>query len=341
MDSFKNSPVVIKMANASVPWATKYRTKGWVSLSVAQKRAARAAMGVNPSMQAVTPQRVRVRQPPQPGNRNGPGTAGKSHTVTKREYISDVYKTEGATPSFASWVINPRSVRSFPDASICAMQYNKYRVTNFRVHFSNTSSFEVNGMVAIGFNSDSSDEVPTNKTQLSNLGSVVYTSAKESKSITIPTDNVTRFLRDSTKDDAKLVDVGRIILATYGFDSAAPAVVGELHFEYTIVFSDPTFTTALTQIGTMADSTGPTYARFVSTTTLTSVELLAPGRWLVVLANETSFNKPSINGPGASGTVEFGDTLAVCQVENNLPGATISIASTTTISGQRWFVSRL
>lgn len=342
MDSYVNDPRVQKLASAGLPWAVKLSKKGWASLTTAQKRTARAALGIMPVAAVVVPSRPRVRNPPNPGSRSGPGTAGKTHTVTRREYVTDIGKTEGATPSFASWVLNPASVRSFPCASVCALQYNKYKFTRLVVHYSSTSSFEVNGAVVVGYNSDSSDAVPTNKSQLSEFKWCMSAAARESKSLNIPTDNTFRYLRDSSADDAKLVDFGRLVLATYGFDSSAPATVGELHIEYTIVFSDPTYTSALTQVGMMDSSVGPQYAVATASASSFTLSLEAAGKWLVVMQNEAVFNKPEISGSGASGTVWYGDgTLATITLESNLPGTIISIATTSTISGQRWFVSRL
>jgi len=345
MDSYKDSKIVQQLAASGIQWAAKYRAKGWSSLSGAQKKAARTALRMPLAPQVIQPVRPRVRNPPQRGSSTGPGQAGKTFSVTRSEYICDVGKTVGATPTFTSWAINPRNVSSFPSISVCSMGYEKYKITNFKVRYSNSMSDDLSGKVAVGFTNDSSDPIPTNKTQLYQMRVTMDTAAKESKTLTIPADGTNRFLRDSSSDDAKLVDFGRVVLATYGFEESAPDSVGEIHFEYTLVFSEPNFITTLTQIGNQEASEGPTYATATLTPTHTTINLQAPGSWLVVMSSEKeALNEPKIIGDGASGTVRYlsdGQTIAVVTVNANLPGAKVDIEGTVATKGLVWYVSRL
>ncbi|ADV15472.1 p37 [Honeysuckle ringspot virus] len=344
MDTLRNSKKVAQLSASGVLWATKYMTRGWQSLSTNQKRLARAALNLPLTPQVISPVRPRVRNPQPRGAANGLGQAGKTQTITRSEYVADVVKTVGATPTFTTWVINPRSVRSFPGTSVCSLGYEKYRVVNFRVRYSNSLSDDVSGKVSIGFTPDSSDPIPTNKTQLYQMRVSMDTAAKESKTLTIPTDNATRYLRDSSIDDAKVVDFGRVVLATYGFDQSAPEVIGEIHFEYTLVLSDPNFVTTLTQKGTNSEYEGPLYGALERTNSAITLTLQAPGNWLVVWISPEAFNSPTVTGSGASGTVSYqsgGSSMAVTTVIANLPGAQVTAPTTTAVKELQWYVSRL
>nr|ABD93279.1 coat protein [Pelargonium flower break virus] len=345
MDAYKNDPIVRQAVAKGVAWAVKLNTRGWSSLTTQQKKVARSALSVTQPPAVVVPRRTRVRNPVPAGLKSGNGKAGKSSTLTRSEFICNVSSTTGVTPTFQSWIINPREVKSFPQSSVCSVGYNKYRITDFRIRFSTSCSDTMNGKVAIGFTPDSSDPVPVDKSQLYGMQVYADTPAKESVTLKTAADNTIRFLRDSSSDDAKLVDYGRVVLATYGFDSTAPSVIGELFFEYTVVYLDPTYVVALTQYGTLTTSSGPPYATLTTTATSTSIELNTHGKWLVVwISADEVINSPVISGSGASGSVTVvsdAQTTVVAVVTANLPGAIISNASTAAPSSLEWYVSRL
>lgn len=337
----RSHPATMAAAKAQVPWALKLLAKGWSSLNTNQKRAARNATGIIRNMQVFTPARPRVRAP-LPQDRKNVGQAGKSMTITRTEYLTDVVATAGATPVFTSWVVNPRNARCFPQTSIMALNFNKYRMVRLAIRYAPACSFETNGRVAMGWNDDASDSVPTNKMQLYNLRKHGETAAQTALTIEIPMDNKVRFMHDSTSDDPKLVDLGRVVLTTFGFESSITA--GELFLEYTVVFSDPTYTAKISQDGTASASDGPSYASVQGTATKSTITIHNPGKWIVILRTKSGqLGKPTLAPSGMTGEVYYSsdadDAIAVCVVETQLPD--LDISTTTAVTNlARWFVTR-
>nr|AVV62248.1 capsid protein [Saguaro cactus virus] len=340
---YAKDPRVASAASAGVAWAMRFMSKGWQSLSPKQKRAARSALGIVAAPVVLQPVRARgtarVAQP----NKRGPGLAGKSMTITKCEYLDDVVTQEGALPKFVNWTINLRMVRTFPQTSLMASQFNKYRLTGLSVRYTATCSFETSGRVAIGFTNDSSDPIPDTKVQLYNYPVHAETGATESKTLVIPCDNVARFCRDDGASDPKLVDFGRLVLCTYGSAAGGPSTLGELFIEYTIVFTDPTFTSSLTQVGEFRQSKGPRYALVNYDTTNFQLTLLAAGRWLVCWVSSSAIPSPSVNGAGAKGSLTTSGDSKMCVglITTQAPGANITSTTIAAPTGLSWYVARL
>ncbi|BAV91506.1 CP [Adonis mosaic virus] len=337
-------PVARQLAQSNVEWAKKLQTRGWSSLSTNQKRAAEAAVGYQTSVRVTVPTRVRVSNPPKKGSREGPGQAGKSMTIAREELLLTVVGTTGLVPKFQDWVINPRNVSAFPQMSLMAANFNKYKLVKFEVMYSPACSFETNGRVALGFNDDASDPVPNNRKAFYNLGKHAETAAQTPVVLTIPTDGKVRFMSDSANDDAKLVDFGRLILTTYGFDEEG-LVVGELFLRYTIVLSDPTQTAKVSQMCINGSLTGPEYARPEKIGNVWQLKLLAAGSWFILLRGDVDggWSKPSLDGGAITGSVDYTTEdggYAVCVVEAHSENQAIS---TTLLSGTvvSWFVFRV
>lgn len=264
-------------------------------------------------------------------------------TLTGKEFLGNVKSASGVVPTVLSWVVNPRSAAAFQKASIIALNFNKYRMTNLAICYTPSCSFETNGRVAIGWNDDVADPVPSNKMQLYGLGLYQTTQAQTAMRQEIPCDGKVRFMHDSTSDDPKLVDLGRIILTTYGFNDSSQ-IVGELFLEYSMVLSDPTFTSQVSQIGTAETSTGPEYASLAVEAGAASVVLNSPGKWLVTLiGNSGTIKSPTIIGAGAFATINYSNdvnaAIADCVVDTQSDGTKIS-TTTTGVGLVSWRVSR-
>ncbi|UYS89845.1 coat protein [Stellaria aquatica mottle virus] len=339
-EMIRNSPVVKLRAASGEAWATKLISRGWSALSTNQKKTARAATGLQKASSVSVPKRPPLRVPV---DRKVNRTGGKSMTLTEREFLGNVVSSVGLTPSTKNWVINPRNMSAFPKTSIIALNFNKYKVSNLAVCYSPTCSFETNGRVAIGWNSDASDAVPTNKVQLYGMKVYETTQAQTALRMNIAVDSKVRFMHDSISDDPKLVDLGRLILTTYGFDESS-TVVGELFLEYTIVLSDPTYVAQITQRGNAVSSTGPEYASYFQTGGKGILRLHAPGKWVVSLhGSKGAISEPTTTGLGVTFSAFFvvGElgAIANCEVDTQLDETEIS----TTVVGEgvtQWRVSR-
>lgn len=344
-ESLRNSPAVLNFAGQGFGWAVKFRKSGWASLSTNQKRRARSALAIPIQPVTIVPTRARIRNPPPVNYRTKatPGQAGKSMTLTKSEYLCDVAGTTGATPKFDAWIINPRNVRAFTQTSMLAFSFNKYRFTKLAVRYSPACSFETNGRLALGWNDDASDPVPTNKSQLYSFGKHVETAAQTPVILEIPMDNKVRFMHDSASDDPKLVDLGMLVMTTFGFDSAVN--VGELFLEFTVVFSDPTFNGPVTQFGTAVTAYEPNYGKYTAVQQTGYFTIHNPGKWLLVLQGAKSgFGRPSAQTPDATVTTTYcnGESaaLATCVVEAQVSEQILSIPLGDT-GVASWYLARL
>lgn len=321
-----SSPVTKQMASRGVPWATKLLAKGWSSLTPSQKRAALAATNLPSNQEVVFVNRPRVRNPPIKGDRNGPGQAGKSLSLTQTEFVGDVIGYTGLEPHFRDWVINPGSVLAAPSISLMSQNFDKYKITNFKIRFSSTRSDNENGKIGIVFTHDAGHPLPTNKSQFYNMGQHNEGQAKNSFVLNVPSDNKVRWLRDTTSDEPKLVDFGRVVLTTYGFDTDN-IPVGELFFDYTVVFSEPTFAAKISQVGDETKFKGPTYGAFNISDKMIQLAIGAPGHWLIVfvISDLEGATPPTSDSASIIVRVTSSDvgTTFVLDVETNTNGAVL------------------
>ncbi|AAB36706.1 capsid protein [Saguaro cactus virus] len=340
---YGKDPRLAAAAATGAAWAVRFLNRGWASLSPKQKRTARSVLGLQNQPDVIVPVRPRATARVARPTRQGPGLAGKSMTITKCEYLSDIVSHVGTIPLTDHWVVNPGTIKTFPQTSLMASQFNKYRLTALRVRYTSTCSFETSGRVAIAFTNDSNDPLPTTKSQLYNFPVHIEAAATESKVLTIPCDNVYRFVRDDGVSDPKLVDFGRIVVCTYGSSAADPATLGELFIEYTIVFSDPTYTSSLTQQGENQRSIGPRYATVDYESTRWECQLQAAGRWLVCWVSDSAIPSPSIVGVGAKGKVltSSDSKCGIATVIAQAPYCSIVSTTVSAPSSLTWFVARL
>lgn len=343
-EQIRADPKIQRAVKEGVPWAVKLNSKGWASLSTNQKRRAEELVQFKPTL-VMVPKTVRLTKPPNKGSWDGPRQACKSSTETKEELLCTVMSSMGAEPVFRSWVVSPRNMAIFPQLSLMALNFNKYKVVNMSIVYSPACSFETNGRVALGFNDDATDPEPRNKVRFYELDKHVATAAQSPVVLNIPRDNKVRFMRDSTSDDGKLVDFGRITMLTYGFDEAGVAV-GELFIRYTIVLSDPTKTSRVTQCYTIGKSVGPEYGIITSSETKFNIKFSAGGSWLVTLlgSNAGDFSAPVITGPGSTSktTYESSTPIAVCEVEAQTEDTNLSTVTTEAGTGvTACYISRL
>lgn len=337
----KVSPMFQAAKQSGDPLAAKIEQKGWRSLSSSQRRAARQRFGVASLPLTVVPTRPKASLARARPTKQGPGTAGKTATISKCELLMDVDKGLGNVPLVKSWVINPSSARTFNQAQLMSTGYNKYRITNLKIRYTPSCGFETSGMLALGFNSDSGDALPETKTELYGMKYTAETAARSPIIFQIPTDNVTRYCRDSSTDDPKLVDFGRLVLMTYGSDDADPQILGELFIEYTVVFSDPTYISHITQQARGSVWKGPGYADYTATTTESKFTLMAGGRWLLVWNSDVALTTPVVEG--ATGNVKTSEDSKLGIVTLTAPGSGATVTATTLSQPQviDWFVTRM
>lgn len=268
--AISDSPQVKALAKKGVPWAVKAVEKGWQSLSKAQKTQAMAAIGNKPQVVVQNGLNVtRVSAPIAKAMRTTISeprisTAGKTQTVTHCELLGNVLRNTSDDLLISEKVLNPSRVGTFNQLSITASLYEMYRFSALKIRYSPLCPTTTGGKVAIAIDRDSSDSPPTDKASLYNYEGIVSTSPWDSLLITVPTDNVKRYVADNTSSDPKLIDFGKVLVCSYGNEESAPAILGEVFIEYTCVFYNRQGTSPVTQSGSLTQSTGPRYATWSS-----------------------------------------------------------------------------
>lgn len=257
--------------------------------------------------------------------------------------MAEVVSNPGTSGTFHSWIINPREVSTFPQLSAFSAAYNKYRISDFKVRYSPMCSEFTSGRVAIAFSTDSSDDVPATKVDLYASPQCADTASCKSLLLATNGGKQVRYLRDSSVDDPKLVDYGRLVLCTYGQATSDPQVIGELHFEYTVVLSEPNYTHALAQRGGLGATTGPVYAVSSVTESLAQIEFKAGGAYHLAVVIDIPQGSSVVTGTTESKVQTFTDVEACVLVDlkADVPGAKWSVALSGLPAVFRWTVSRI
>ncbi|ADY69096.1 putative coat protein [Trailing lespedeza virus 1] len=336
----QNDPKVVKAAEAGIPWAIKLRSRGWRSLRTNQKLAARAFVGSSAPSVAIVPRVTRlVRGNPQRTRRNPqqPGNAADSTTITKSDFVADVIGNTTEAGTVTSWLINPSNVVAFPSLLNESARWEKYKITKFSIRFSSKCSEYTDGGVVVQFASDSTDAVPTSKYGIMQSQCRADASAHGSVLLNCAVDPKVRFVRDSSADSGKVVDYGRVNLCAYGQKAADPSIIGELFFEYTIVFSEARVNRGVTQYQyLLTDSVdGPSFASVTSTSAELTFTFNLPGKYTFIC----SFTGTVSGLYAADLTYNWSvdNTTAVAGVVTvTSPGATLSWAIGATVTSLLW-----
>ncbi|BAA92796.1 capsid protein (p38) [Japanese iris necrotic ring virus] len=260
--ALRDEKKVAKLASDGVAWAVKLRSGGgWKTLTTTQKRMARQALGMTQVPIAQTGLRVnRVSQPISVSSRITTGeprvtNVKRSMTVTFSEMIGVV--RSHSSLSTESWVLNPSDIATFPQLSVSAAMYEKYRFTNLAFRFAPSCPTTTGGVVVLVHDPDSSDDLPSDPTMLYEYSGAMRTSAYSPARLIVPTDGAARFVGDNHTSDPKLINFGKLIVANYGQGASDPDMLGEIFIEYTVVLIDRQPSALSTQTLSAESSTGP------------------------------------------------------------------------------------
>ncbi|ANY30822.1 coat protein [Gompholobium virus A] len=346
--AIQDSPITKSLAAKGVPWAVKVLGKGWGSLSKSQKVAARMALGTAELALVQTPRQVRLSN----GNptmarrtRDQPGNINKNTTITKKEIIYTVPQSTTTTGAFKSWVIDPRSAEMFPVTCVAAASHQKYKITSLAVRYSPKCSKDTNGGIILCYSKDSTDSEPATKYDMFNMSQVAEIAANAPLILNCRNPEAGwKFLRDSSSDDGKVVDWGRVTLCTYGQSSSDPTLLGEIFVEYTVVFADPQSDPSLLQRGVLTESTGPTFATLSISSTATMWTINSCGSFILIF-NMTLPTSTTVVCTGMSSySVTGGQDTYWCgfaEIACNTPGATISFTTTAASTVCTWYCTKI
>ncbi|AAA96971.2 p38 capsid protein [Turnip crinkle virus] len=253
----ENDPRVRKFASDGAQWAIKWQKKGWSTLTSRQKQTARAAMGIKLSPVAQPVQKVTRLSAPvalayrEVSTQPRVSTARDGITRSGSELITTLKKNTDTEPKYTTAVLNPSEPGTFNQLIKEAAQYEKYRFTSLRFRYSPMSPSTTGGKVALAFDRDAAKPPPNDLASLYNIEGCVSSVPWTGFILTVPTDSTDRFVADGISDP-KLVDFGKLIMATYGQGANDAAQLGEVRVEYTVQLKNRTGSTSDAQIGDFA-----------------------------------------------------------------------------------------
>nr|QBG64837.1 p38 capsid protein [Turnip crinkle virus] len=253
----ESEPRLHKFVSQGVQWAIKWQKKGWSSLTSRQKQAARSALGIKLTPVAQPTQKVtRLSAPVALAYREvsvQPRVSLAKDGITRSgsELITTLEKNTSTEPEYVTAVLNPSEPGTFNQLIKEAAQYEKYRFTSLRFRYSPMSPSTTGGKVALAFDRDASKPPPSDLASLYNIEGCVSSVPWNGFILTVPTDSTDRFVAEGISDP-KLVDFGKLIMATYGQAGQDAAQLGEVRVEYTVQFKNRTGSTSDAQIGDFA-----------------------------------------------------------------------------------------
>lgn len=166
--------------------------------------------------------------------RNKPSVTSTSQGVVIKhaELASAVVAASDATYRCLNFIANAGSSGLTPWLSNVATSYEKYRFRSITLRYVPMCSTASAGRVGIGFDYDSSDPVPGDRTEFFSLTSQMTSAVWAPCSLSIKTDNVFRFVGTHYSTDNKLVDLGQVLVYTEGTTSSLAC--GDLIMEYEV-----------------------------------------------------------------------------------------------------------
>jgi hypothetical protein len=164
-------------------------------------------------------------------------TSKGSVRVSHREYVSVLSGTSGeflrnnGTGPSNDYSINPLNPFLFPWLVNIAANFDQYRFRSLRFEYVPLVNTTTNGRVALYFDKDSEDPGPDDRSALANYSHLSEISPWAVTRLSVPADNVKRFMNDNLTADPKLVNLGKFGWVAY---SGPSSEWGDIFVEYTI-----------------------------------------------------------------------------------------------------------
>jgi hypothetical protein len=156
--------------------------------------------------------------------------------VTHQELVNTLTSSANAFNA-SSLVINPGKAYVFPWLSTIATNYDKYRMLSMSVTLNPHLPTTTAGKMGIAFDPDSSDDVPSNRSEFFAMVRHVEGPVWQAISMAFPLDRSEKFVNTHSILDNKLVDCGQITLFTDLLTSAV--AVCDVIVEYSVELIDP------------------------------------------------------------------------------------------------------
>lgn len=223
---------------------------------------------------------VRQRGAGKPRVRSSPRGVMISHTEMIGNLVS-----HSSTLLFnaVEYTANPGKFATFPWLSQLAGNFDKYVMHKLVVHLVSNQPTTTAGKIGIAFDYDSTDPLPTDRSEFFAMTHHVECAPWDSVSLSIPVDQVPRFVNSHTTTDSKLIDVGAIVVMADQIVATSTSVA-DIIVEYQVELLQPQqaiFTTMvmswLAQSFTVSPNVaGPVVATVDLSTTANTLNLSLP-----------------------------------------------------------------
>jgi hypothetical protein len=173
-----------------------------------------------------------------------------------------------------------------------AANFDQYRFVSAELQYVPLCATTEVGRVGVFFDKDSQDTGPFDRVELASYAHLSEIAPWAETTLSLPIDNVKRFMIDANTVDPKLVDLGRIGVVTYG--TATNNTVGDLFIHYTVDLFEAGPAGAIAQeLRGNGGSQSTTVGSVIATTTsnassTTGSWSLRPGTWLVSYTNNAT-----------------------------------------------------
>lgn len=159
--------------------------------------------------------------------------------ITHREYMSNI-TSSGLSNGFnaVGLTLNPGKIAAFPWLSTIAGNFDKYRILKCTISLVTNQPTTTAGRVGVGFDYDSTDPIPADRTDFFSLTHHAECAAWDSLDFAIPLQGGVRFVNSHTNTDSKLIDYGQVIVMADQV-AATNANLGDVIISYSVELLDP------------------------------------------------------------------------------------------------------
>jgi hypothetical protein len=178
-------------------------------------------------------------------------------TISHREYFTDVVaSTTGFSLGYGgTFVVDPAEPATFPWLAPIACQFQKFRLTSFKVEYVSDCSSATDGSVLIAFNRNASAPTPPTKQVMLQSSECIRTPAWQSSKMAIKCDKFdywtqpyafppSNYLNNlssggivTSANNSQTTQAGVLFVATSGVSSTS--ALGEVYIDFTFELSDP------------------------------------------------------------------------------------------------------
>lgn len=177
-------------------------------------------------------------------------------TISHREYFSDVVASgTGFALAYGSgYVIDPAEPGTFPWLAPIACQFQKFRLSSFKVEYVSDSASSTNGSILISFNRNAASTIPANKQMMLEASECIRCPVWQNAVMSVKCDKTDYWVQPyayppsstvpnygpgtvSVANNSQTTQAGILFIATSGV--TATTALGEVYIDFTFELSEP------------------------------------------------------------------------------------------------------